>query len=463
MEPYEGTEPYIFMSYARKDWERVKPFLDALSNAGYRLWWDKGISAGADWLDTLLEKVEKCAVFCPLFSEAFTNSRYCAEETKWAYRKQKNIVPLHLEEVKQDNMPRLYQLLQALQDIRLYKYADTAEFTERLAREPVFAPCKEPEWNKIGQIQWRLSADGVLTITMNEDMPKHYRSGAIPEYQYDPVHECSTAPWMPYRKKIHSVEIEGNIYTIGGNAFDSCKNLMDVHISGYLFEIGHSAFRYCKSMTDVCISDGMTLSRIGDYAFDGCESLTNMHIPDGVTKIGNNAFKGCYRLKAVRIPDSVTTIGNCAFCDCHSLKAIRISDNITEIGVCAFYNCYSLIDVRIPDNVTKIEDATFYGCTNLINVHIPDQVTEIGENAFWGCISLKNVRIPDNVTQISAGAFCNCYNLSDMLIPDSVTVIGNHSFSGCKSLKSIQIPARAKVADDAFPEHTHVMRWGMAQ
>lgn len=170
MEPYEGQEPYIFTSYAWKDWERVKPFLDALSDAGYRVWYDKGIQAGADWLDTLLEKVENCAVFCPLFSEAFKDSYYCSEETKWAYRKKKTIVPLHLEKMTPDSLPRLYELLQGRQDLRLYEYADAAQFAEHLAREQAFAPCKAPDWNKIGQIQWRLSADGVLTIAMNEDI-----------------------------------------------------------------------------------------------------------------------------------------------------------------------------------------------------------------------------------------------------------------------------------------------------
>ena len=85
MEPYEGTEPYIFMSYARKDWERVKPFLDALSDAGYRVWYDAGIQAGEHWTETLVEKVEGCVAFCPLFSVAFNASRFCFEETEYAW------------------------------------------------------------------------------------------------------------------------------------------------------------------------------------------------------------------------------------------------------------------------------------------------------------------------------------------------------------------------------------------
>ena len=31
---YEGGEPYIFVSYARKDKSRVFPFLEALQQAG---------------------------------------------------------------------------------------------------------------------------------------------------------------------------------------------------------------------------------------------------------------------------------------------------------------------------------------------------------------------------------------------------------------------------------------------
>ena len=344
MEPYEGTEPYIFMSYARKDWERVKPFLDALSNAGYRLWWDKGISAGADWLDTLLEKVEKCAVFCPLFSEAFKDSYYCSEETKWAYRKKKTIVPLHLEKMTPDGLPRLYELLQGRQDLRLYEYADAEQFAERLGREKAFESCKVPEWHKVGQIQWRLSTDGVLTIAKNDF--SHWPFASISAYQYDPLHQGSTAPWMPYREKILSVAIEDNI--------------------------------------DV----------IGECAFCDCANLTNVHIPDSVTKIGVNTFAKCASLTNVRIPERVTSIGDGAFQYCVSLTNVRIPQNVTQIGKFVFHSCHSLIDVRISNSVTEIGDGAFEDCKSLTNVCIPDSVTQIGYWAFSFCESLKSVEIP---------------------------------------------------------------------
>lgn len=375
MEPYEGQEPYIFTSYARKDWKRVKPFLDALSDAGYRVWYDAGIQAGADWLDTLLEKVENCAVFCPLFSEAFKDSYYCSEETKWAYRKQKIIVPLHLEKMTPDGLPRLYELLQGRQDLRLYEYADAAQFAERLGRERAFALCKAPEWNKVGLIQWRF-ANGVLKIAKNDMFYGDY--GYISDCQEDPV-QGSTTPWIMYRTKILSVEIRDDIYAIGDCAFYGCESLTSVRIPDNVTKIGNGAFYGCKSLTSVCIPDSVTV--IGAGVFWGCKHLQDVRIPDSVIIIDDSAFYGCERLTGIRIPDGVTKIGDCAFESCVNIMDVRIPDSVTEIGECAFLGCGSLTNVCIPDGVTKIGDYAFWDCENLKSVEIPAGA-EVGQHAF---------------------------------------------------------------------------------
>ena len=321
MEPYEGTEPYIFMSYARKDWEQVKIFLDALSGEGYRFWYDAGIQAGADWLDTLLEKVENCAVFCPLFSEAFKDSRYCLFETAWAYQKtDKTIVSLYLDDLKKDNLGRFYRHLRKFQELRLHDLTPS-QFLERLARERVFAPCKAPEWNKIGQIQWRLDADGVLTIAKNDLWDLDY--GRIPDYQEDPSYEGnSIAPWMPYREKILSVVIANDIDAIGEFAFSNLERLSKVLIGNGVTEIGGLAFWGCKSLSDMRIPDSVTV--IGDGAFLACDNLTNVRIGDYVTAIKDRAFFECFYLTDVWIGDSVKEIGNDAFGNCESLQSVEI-------------------------------------------------------------------------------------------------------------------------------------------
>ena len=47
--PYEGQEPFIFISYAHKNSDQVMPILEKLDEAGYRVWYDDGIAPGSEW------------------------------------------------------------------------------------------------------------------------------------------------------------------------------------------------------------------------------------------------------------------------------------------------------------------------------------------------------------------------------------------------------------------------------
>jgi len=50
---YTGDQPYYFVSYAHKDAEVIYPQLIKLRDAGYNLWYDEGISPGAEWREEL--------------------------------------------------------------------------------------------------------------------------------------------------------------------------------------------------------------------------------------------------------------------------------------------------------------------------------------------------------------------------------------------------------------------------
>ena len=53
VKPYEGKEPYIFISYSHRDSKRVFPILKQLSDAGFRLWYDEGIDPGTEWPESI--------------------------------------------------------------------------------------------------------------------------------------------------------------------------------------------------------------------------------------------------------------------------------------------------------------------------------------------------------------------------------------------------------------------------
>ena len=118
-----------------------------------------------------------------------------------------------------------------------------------------------------------------------------------------------------------------------------------------------------KSVKQVIIGDGVTT--IGSSAFSDCDSLTSVTIPNSVTTIGSSAFAGCSSLTSVTIPNSVTTIGHGAFYGCSSLTSVTIGNSVTEIGYYAFSGCSSLTSVTIPNSVTTIGYYAFSGCKNV--------------------------------------------------------------------------------------------------
>ena len=167
-------------------------------------------------------------------------------------------------------------------------------------------------------LQWKLTDEGVLTITGTGKM-KNY-SG-------------SSRPWSAYKNVIKQVIIDDGVTTIGYSAFYRCSSLTSVTIPNSVTEIGVGAFSGCSSLTSVTIPSSVTT--IWHSAFYGCSSLTSVTIPNSVTTIGEEAFRDCSSLTSITIPNSVTTIGVEAFSGCKNIKQIT-SEAVTPPG-CSRY------------------------------------------------------------------------------------------------------------------------------
>ena len=303
------------------------------------------------------------------------------------------------------------------------------------------------------------------------------------------------------------IKFNGNITSIGYEAFYKCSALTSINIPNSVTEIGNNAFYNCEALTSVNIPNSVT--EIGDYTFYDC-ALKSITIPNSVTEIGYKAFYDCSALTSVTIGNSVTSIGEGAFYHCSALKSITIPDSVTEIEKGAFYGCYALTSVTIPNSVTEIGVYAFSDCSALTrvditdleawckisfsdssanplyyagnlylngelleNVVIPESITElkpyvfcganiksvtihnsvtsIGDNAFYYCKALKSITIPNSVTSIGGSAFQNCYALTSVTIPDSVTSIGSSAFSNCAALESVNIGnSVTEIGDSAF-------------
>ena len=131
-------------------------------------------------------------------------------------------------------------------------------------------------------LQWKLTDEGVLTITGTGKMQDWNRS--------------KPSPWHA-DKSVKQLIIGNGVTTIGSSAFAGCSSLTSVTIPNSVTTIGHGAFYGCSSLTSVTIGNSVT--EIGYYAFSGCSSLTSVTIPNSVTTIGYYAFSGCKNVKQI--------------------------------------------------------------------------------------------------------------------------------------------------------------------
>ena len=194
-------------------------------------------------------------------------------------------------------------------------------------------------------LQWKLTDEGVLTITGTGEM-NNWKDWEDNNY----------SPWRA-DKSVKQVIIGDGVTTIGDNAFFSCSSLTSVTIPNSVTTIGGSAFSSCSSLTSVTIPNGINTIESG--TFSSCSSLTSVTIPNSVTTIGSSAFSFCSSLTSVNIPNSVKTIGKWAFYGCSSLASVTIGNGVTTIGRGAFKDCSSITSVTIGKSVTSIADDAF--------------------------------------------------------------------------------------------------------
>jgi hypothetical protein len=133
-EPYVGEESYIFASYARADYELVMPELSLLQSGGYRLWWDRGISAGLMWPDQVADRLEHSYGMLLFLTQNAVKSRNVYDEVCFALDSEKKIVPIYLENV--ELTPGLKLRLGAVQAIKRYNLSAELLLAEAIGNLP---------------------------------------------------------------------------------------------------------------------------------------------------------------------------------------------------------------------------------------------------------------------------------------------------------------------------------------
>ena len=95
--PYEGTEPYLFISYAHADADAVMEVARRLQEEGFHVWYDAGIVVGSEWPETIAAHLAGASAMLAFVSGAYDRSGNCRKELHFAQTKKIPTVNIFLE------------------------------------------------------------------------------------------------------------------------------------------------------------------------------------------------------------------------------------------------------------------------------------------------------------------------------------------------------------------------------
>lgn len=136
---YKGKEPFIFISYAHDDSDRVMPIIFGLQERGYRVWYDGGIRPGTEFAEFIGEQINDCGAFLCFMSANSANSKFCRKEIMLAIDLDKDPLVIYLEEVELSLGMRLE--LRPLQHMYYDRHANLDSFLDELCESEMLECC----------------------------------------------------------------------------------------------------------------------------------------------------------------------------------------------------------------------------------------------------------------------------------------------------------------------------------
>ena len=87
LRPCDGSQPYIFISYAHANEQAVHEVLESLDQRGFRFWYDEGIEAGSEWPESIARRLSGADLVLAFVSNAYVRSDNCRKEIHFAISK----------------------------------------------------------------------------------------------------------------------------------------------------------------------------------------------------------------------------------------------------------------------------------------------------------------------------------------------------------------------------------------
>ena len=301
MNAYIGPEKYLFVDYTHSERARVLPWIEGLTQAGVRVWFDEyrhGRPANPILEDHMLSDCRGVVSFVTDTSAPLWR-RWWTRRPPAHFYKEMLVVCLDRAEPSPDLLPDMAQV------IRRSSFDSDAACLRAIAEVEMVAECHES----------RSEAARVAAAKPKE-------AAASPEIPKNAVYTDRG------RAALIQVVIPDGVTRIADKAFESCGTLKSVILSESVMYIGREAFRRCYNLERLFLPYGVM--SIGVGAFWNCAMLKDVALPDSMAWIGALAFANCAELTRIVIPAGVKRIGSMAFSGCHVLKTITFGGTAAQ-------------------------------------------------------------------------------------------------------------------------------------
>ena len=112
--PYEGDEPYIFLSCSQRDAGEAAEIIRGLQDRHFRVWFRQP-GPGEEWPALLADRIRRCACMIALVSESYISSKECRAELDFAFEHDRPRILVYLSDISlPDGMALLHDGARAI-------------------------------------------------------------------------------------------------------------------------------------------------------------------------------------------------------------------------------------------------------------------------------------------------------------------------------------------------------------
>ena len=149
---YEGTKPYVFISYSHKNTKAMLQVKELFDSKGIRYWYDYGLHSGDDWYKSIAVHLKNSVACIVLISPESVESEYVKNELHYA---NSNKIPIHILMLESFTLPEdIAMMTGRIQRISIssdYEYKLIKALPQEVFKElpPVSPDDKKKRYRKI--------------------------------------------------------------------------------------------------------------------------------------------------------------------------------------------------------------------------------------------------------------------------------------------------------------------------